>query len=93
MNGVKELVRAEIGAIIIGDNYECDVKKSKQICNGIKAALKTKGVSMKYAKVLDATCNFYELRFYAKPEDMGEIFDIAKELGGTNIEFKWSDTQ
>ena len=89
----QELVRATISAIVF-DGFEHDMKSSKRICNGIKVALKTNGVSMKNASVSEAACSdFYNLKFWANADDLGGIFAVAKELGATNIEFKWSDVQ
>jgi hypothetical protein len=91
----KELVRVTISAIIIDeDTFEHDLKSSKRICNGIKVALKTNGVSMKKASVQGPTCGgFYDLTFWANADDLSGIFAVARNIGATNIEFEWSDVQ
>lgn len=89
----KELVRVNISAIVF-DGFEHDMKNSKRICNGIKVALKTNGVSMKNVIVREAICSdYYILGFWANAEDLSGIFAVAKEIGATNIEFEWSDVQ
>lgn len=91
----KGLVRANILAIVLNENtFENDTKSSKRICNGIKTALKTNGVSMKNVSVCEASCGgFYKLTFWANADDLTDIFTVARTIGATDIEFEWSDTQ
>lgn len=93
----KELVRVDISAIVLMENpfdFKHDEKGSKRICNGIKVALKTNGVSMKNASVHEASCGgYYSLVFWANADDLKDIFAVARTIGATNIEFKWSDVQ
>lgn len=91
----KGLVRANILAIVLNENtFENDTKSSKRICNGIKTALKTNGVSMKNVSVCETSCGgFYKLMFWANADDLTDIFTVARTIGATDIEFEWSDTQ